>query len=159
MPYFYASDHHNKIPDLHPFQKPSANTYLRHTFQVPESGLLYCFPNQLYKISSDLIDSWANILRSNPTAYLWLLRHPTEGEKHIREEFTARGIYQDRLVFSNFEDNKIMYMLRTSICDVILDSPSWSAGATGLDAYWSGVPIINLPGDRTVERLGLSIMV
>ena len=52
-----------------------------------------------------------------------------------------------------------MYMLRTSICDVILDSPSWSAGATGLDAYWSGVPIINLPGDRTVERLGLSIMV
>ena len=50
-------------------------------------------------------------------------------------------------------------MVRTSVCDVILDSPLWSAGATGLDAYWAGVPIIDLPGDRTVERLGISIMV
>ena len=120
--------------------------------------MFYCFPNQLYKLTSDLLDSWANILRSNPLSYLWLLRHPAEGESHILQEFISRGIHKDRILFSNFEDNKSMYMVRTSVCDVILDSPMWSAGATGLDAYWSGVPIINLPGDRTVERLGLSIM-
>lgn len=159
LPFFYACDHHHKVPDLHPFQPPSATQYLRHAFKVPEQGLFYCFPNQLYKLTSDLLDSWANILRSNPTGILWLLRHPVEGEEHITEELLSRGIHRSRILFSDFEDNKIMYMLRTSICDVILDSPMWSAGATGLDAYWSGVPIINLPGDRTVERLGLSIMV
>lgn len=71
----------------------------------------------------------------------------------------ARGVYVDRILFSDFEDDKALYMVRTSVCDVILDSPLWSAGATGLDAYWAGVPIIDLPGDRTVERLGISIMV
>lgn len=159
LPYFYACDHHHKVPDLHPNQPPAANLYLRRAFQVPETGMFYCFPNQLYKITSDLLDSWANILRSNPTSYIWLLRHPSEGEVHILQEFIARGIAKQRILFSNFEDNKTMYMVRTGVCDVILDSPMWSAGATGLDAYWSGVPIINLPGDRTVERLGLSIMV
>lgn len=159
LPYFYACDHHHKVPDLHPYQPPSANLFLRRAFQVPEQGMFYCFPNQLYKLTSDLLDSWANILRSNPTSYIWLLRHPIEGEEHIVQEFISRGIHRKRVLFSDFEDNKTMYMVRTSVCDVILDSPMWSAGATGLDAYWSGVPIINLPGDRTVERLGLSIMV
>lgn len=71
----------------------------------------------------------------------------------------SRGISSDRILFSDFEEDKAMYMVRTSVCDVVLDSPLWSAGATGLDAYWSGVPIISLPGDRIVERLGASLMV
>ena len=159
LPYFYACNHHNRVPDLHPYQRPAATQYLRNVFHVPLDGTLLCFPNQLYKLTEDLLDTWSNILHRFPESYLWLLRHPTEGEVHIKEEFMARGVYVDRILFSDFEDDKALYMVRTSVCDVILDSPLWSAGATGLDAYWAGVPIIDLPGDRTVERLGISIMV
>lgn len=159
LPYYYACNHNNKVPDLHPYQSDSASLYLRNTFKVPQEGTLYCFPNQLYKISSDLLDTWANILHRHPASYLWLLRHPLEGEESIKLELMARGVHKDRVLFSDFEDNKALYMVRTSICDMILDSPVWSAGATGLDAYWSGVPVVNLPGDRTVERLGISLMV
>lgn len=159
LPYYYACNHHNKVPDLHPYQQPGAIQYLRNAFSVPLDGTLLCFPNQLYKLTSDLLDAWANILHRYPEGYLWLLRHPSEGEENIKQELMARGIFVDRILFSNFEDDKALYMVRTSICDIILDSPLWSAGATGLDAYWSGVPVLSLPGDRTVERLGASLMV
>ena len=159
LPNYYACNHFHKVPDLHPFQSSQGNEFLRQSFKVPLEGTLYCFPNQLYKITSDLLDAWANILRRHPHSYLWLLRHPKEGEEHIKLELMARGIHIERVVFSDFEENKVLYMVRTSVCDVVLDSTSWSAGATGLDAYWSGVPVINLPGDRTVERLGISLMV
>lgn len=159
LPYYYACNHYHKVPDLHPYQSDSANAYLRNSFKVPQDGTLFCFPNQLYKITSDLLDTWANILHRHPFSYLWLLRHPLEGEESIKLELMARGVYKDRVIFSDFEDNKALYMVRTSICDLILDSPIWSAGATGLDAYWSGVPVVNIPGDRTVERLGISLMV
>lgn len=159
LPFYYASDHVHRVPDLHPYQRPGSTAYLRRLFKVPETGFMFCFPNQLYKLTSDLLDVWANILRRVPTAYLWLLRHPPEGEPFIRDELMARGIFRDRVLFSDFEENKALYMVRTSVCDVVLDSPLWSAGATGLDSYWSGVPIVSLPGDRTVERLGDSLMV
>lgn len=32
----------------------------------------------------------------------------------------ARGVYVDRILFSDFEDDKALYMVRTSVCDVIL---------------------------------------
>lgn len=159
LPYYYACNHHHKVPDLHPYQRPGGAAYLRNVFKVPTEGHLFCFPNQLYKLTADLLDTWANILRRFPSSYLWLLRHPIEGEENIKLELQARGIFAKRVLFSDFENDKIYYMVRTSICDVILDSPLWSAGATGLDAYWSGVPIIGLAGDRTVERLGISLMV
>ena len=159
LPYYYACDHHHKIPDLHPFQRPKSMRVLRNAFSVPNDGVLLCFPNQLYKLTESLLTSWSNVLRRLPEGYLWLLRHPREGEQHIRDELMSRGISSDRILFSDFEEDKAMYMVRTSVCDVVLDSPLWSAGATGLDAYWSGVPIISLPGDRIVERLGASLMV
>lgn len=159
LPYYYACDHHHKVPDLHPFQRPKSMRVLRNAFSVPNDGVLLCFPNQLYKLTESLLTSWSNVLRRLPEGYLWLLRHPREGEQHIRDELMSRGISSDRILFSDFEEDKAMYMVRTSVCDVVLDSPLWSAGATGLDAYWSGVPIISLPGDRIVERLGASLMV
>ena len=41
---------------------------------------------------------------------------------------------------------------------MFLDTPRYNAGATGLDALWAGAPVLTLPGDRLVRRMGLSML-
>ena len=39
-----------------------------------------------------------------------------------------------------------------------LDSYPFNGGATTCDALWMGIPVVTLVGDRSVSRMGLSIL-
>ena len=47
--------------------------------------------------------------------------------------------------------------MRSAAADLFLDNPKYNAGATGVDALYSQVPVLTLPTDRTVGRMGASM--
>jgi protein O-GlcNAc transferase len=137
---------------------PSSSSALR------DAGRAFVFANfnQLFKLDDlSQLDVWANILRRSmrkrQRSSLWLLRHPAVAEPHVLEQFRARGIQTEkRILFSDFAP-KTVYLVRSSAADLFLDNPKYNAGATGVDALYSQVPVLTLPTERTVGRMGASM--
>jgi len=44
-----------------------------------------------------------------------------------------------------------------SLCDLFLDTPAYNAHQTAGDALWAGIPMLTLPGEKMVSRVGLSM--
>jgi protein O-GlcNAc transferase len=62
----------------------------RGQYGLPDSCVIYCNFNQLYKIDPLTLQSWVNILKAVPNSVLWLLRFPAVGEQNIQQ--TAQNL-------------------------------------------------------------------
>ena len=132
----------------------------RHALGKHEDAFIFCNFNQLFKLSVDKEDTlglWSQILhRAPPSSILWLLRHPSVAEPFVVRRLLALGINTTtRLSFSDFAEKK-QYLARSSAGDLFLDNFRYNAGATGVDALYSGVPVLTMPTDRSVGRFGWS---
>jgi protein O-GlcNAc transferase len=126
-----------------------------------DKTFIYCNFNQLFKLSidkSNTLSVWSQILRRNPSSIMWLLRHPTVAEPAVLLQMLSAGIISNssngnsRIIFSDFVD-KQTYLKRSSAADLFLDNHQYSAGATGVDALYSRVPILTIPTKRIVGRM------
>jgi predicted O-linked N-acetylglucosamine transferase (SPINDLY family) len=88
----------------------------------------------------------AAVLREDPEGFLLLLqgRHPHAAvELRRRFEKTLAGVHE-RVLFLPAQD-PVDYRRLLSLADVFLDSPHYSAGFTGYDAFSLGLTIVTLP--------------
>lgn len=84
-------------------QNPVMTT--RRQYGLPESAVIFCNFNQLYKIDPVTLDIWCNILTRVPNAVLWLLRFPAVGETHVINHCKQVGFFDKctlpRLLFDH----------------------------------------------------------
>ena len=158
--YKMSANHKNrKTMKEYDLQRSKHRHILLGTGDTEKDRFLFCNFNQLFKLSVDHVDTvglWSNILHRSSSSMLWLLRHPAVAEPFVRTRLMALGIQNTaRLLFSNFV-NKKEYLARSSAGDLFLDNNRYNAGATGVDALYSGVPVLTMPTDRIVGRFGLS---
>ena len=130
--------------------------------EMARTAFIFANFNQLFKLDDlSQLDVWANILRratgKHHRSFLWLLRHPAVAEPRVLNQLRARGIQtQLRIIFSDFVQ-KDEYLVRSSAADLFLDNFQYNAGATGVDALFSRVPVLTMPTERTVGRMGKSM--
>jgi predicted O-linked N-acetylglucosamine transferase (SPINDLY family) len=116
--------------------------------------------NNPAKITAEVVDVWAAILRQVPRARLLLkyLGMDDDGARgRLVNLFSAREVAADRLVFqgwSSFAD----YLAEFREVDVALDPFPFSGGVTTCNALWMGVPVITCPGKTFASRHGLSYL-
>lgn len=108
--------------------------------------------NRPQKITSDVLDCWAEILIQLPSAKLLLASMSDEEmiAKHT-EELVQRGVNSEQI------EGRLKTALTTYIdmhreVDVILDTFPYTGGTTTNYASWMGVPSLTLSGDRVVSR-------
>jgi protein O-GlcNAc transferase len=98
------------------------------------------------KMSLDVLDVWAAILRQLPASRLMLKYTGLQDAERCRplvEAFLAHGVTADRLAFeghSPFAEHLRAY----DQIDIALDPFPYSGGTTTRNALWSGVPVIAL---------------
>lgn len=114
--------------------------------------------NRPQKITAELLDNWANILRTLPDARL-LIGYMADDAmaEDYRTEMSRRGIAADRLDFHKkcaMQD----YLALHHQVDILLDSHPYSAGTTALYALWMGVPLITQIGESAVSRTAAAAM-
>eukprot|EP00002_Diphylleia_rotans_P040706 TRINITY_DN9721_c0_g1_i2.p1 TRINITY_DN9721_c0_g1~~TRINITY_DN9721_c0_g1_i2.p1 ORF type:complete len:793 (+),score=119.51 TRINITY_DN9721_c0_g1_i2:280-2658(+) len=129
----------------------------RKDFGLPESGVVFCNFNQLYKIDRDLFQSWIRIAKETPDSTLWLLRFPSDGEEYLRHEWSRSGLSDQRLVFGDLIDRSA-HMRRLSLCSLVLDNWTYNSHGTATDALWVGVPIITRFGHKIASRVAASLL-
>ncbi|SIO13922.1 Predicted O-linked N-acetylglucosamine transferase, SPINDLY family [Singulisphaera sp. GP187] len=123
-------------------------------------GVTFGSLHKLPKLNSRVLELWAELLRSIPTARLLLYRNNLRGQRkeEIEAFFRAQGITADRLELRNIvEGGGNHYQIYQDI-DISLDVFPWSGHTTACESVWMGVPIVTLRGNRHAGRMTASVL-
>jgi predicted O-linked N-acetylglucosamine transferase (SPINDLY family) len=114
--------------------------------------------NNLAKLNSRVLDTWAEILRRSQNSRLLMKARGLGGQsvdQQYLDAFSARGVDPNRLEFSP-SSSHTGYLESYRRADVLLDPFPFSGGTTTCDALWMGVPVITRPGETYASRHSLS---
>lgn len=124
------------------------------TVRDPAAGAVFVSNNNLLKITPQVLEAWAAILRELPAAVLvvrWKTLVAEETRTAFAERFaTAGGNPAQLRVLPPLQVDQLLASYADT--DIMLDSFPFSGGITSLDALSSGVPVVALAGDRMAGR-------
>lgn len=122
---------------------------------LPERGFVFCAFNNPEKIDRAVFECWMGILKRTPGSVLWLSRAQSpEVEGNFRAAAAAAGVDGARLVFAARVPDKASHMARHQLAGLFLDTFTYNANSTALDALWAGLPVLTCAGDRFGARFG-----
>jgi predicted O-linked N-acetylglucosamine transferase (SPINDLY family) len=137
----------------------SSRQFKRSELGLPESGVVYCSFNNVYKINPQMFDVWMRILQQVPGSVLWLQGGSHENVKeNLRREAQARGVQPDRLVFAARMELMAEHLARHRAADVFLDTLPFNAHTTAADALWAGLPVLTCLGESSLGRIAGSLL-
>lgn len=117
--------------------------------------------NNLAKMSSQTVATWADILKEVPRSRLLLKRyafHDPETRYKTLAKFAIHGIAEDRLVLKVNDVAQRNHFASYAEMDIALDPFPYNGTATTCEALWMGVPVIVLAGTRHSGRVGKTIL-
>jgi predicted O-linked N-acetylglucosamine transferase (SPINDLY family) len=135
---------------------PLSSTRAEHG--LPETGLVFCSFNQVWKISPKEFDVWMDLLRDVPGSVLWLFRSNPLAGSNLQREAAARGIAPERLVLAEPLEHA-EHLARLRHADLFLDCFTYNAHTTASDALWAGVPVLTCAGRAFPARVAASLLV
>ncbi|MBF0625548.1 MAG: tetratricopeptide repeat protein [Magnetococcales bacterium] len=116
--------------------------------------------NNLPKLTPTTLDLWCRLLEAVPDSRL-LLKSGPFFEPQTRELYLRRlldrGLATERITLLGPSPFR-QYLADYARVDVSLDPIPFNGGVTSLQGLWQGVPLLTLPGDRHVARVGASLM-
>ena len=133
----------------------------RKSFGLRDDDFVFCVFNAPKKINREVFDSWMRILDRVPGSCLWL-SNPEQSTllvSNLREAARQFGIDPDRLVFSARIPDKSLHFARHRLADLFLDTFSYNASTTAIDALWAGLPILTRSGDTFCSRICADMLV
>ena len=114
--------------------------------------------NNFSKVNDGVLQRWTEVLRAVEGSRL-LLQCPAGGtQARVREFFAARAIAAERIELVARTATRAEFLELFQRMDIALDPFPYNGGTTTCEALWMGVPVLTLPGERIVSRIGLSIL-
>ena len=117
--------------------------------------------NNIAKINSEVIFTWAEILKKVKNSQL-LLKHRAFDDDtrrtYITAIFSSAGISRDRLIFKGFTSDRADYLSVYDEIDIALDPFPFGGGTVSYEALWMGVPVLTIAGPKFMGRLSGSLM-
>lgn len=117
--------------------------------------------NAMPKITTEVIELWARILRALPTAQLFLknsaLRDRTT-RKRCLALFEQQGVLAGRVELMEIVPATVDHLALYNRIDIALDTCPYNGTTTTCEAMWMGVPVIVLEGNRHAARVGVSLI-
>ena len=145
-----------------PVYLPSVIDY-QGTEGLPEANPLPCLTERptfgvfqrSLKINAQGIRLWARILERLPEARLIMKSHYSPSlQAWIREHFGAQSAQVEIRGATSSYEHKLMY----AEIDLSLDTFPQTAGVSGCDGFYMGVPMVTLIGDRAIQRTSASLL-
>ena len=145
---FYPYDTTRNTPGLAPS---------RAALGLPETAFVLCGFARPEKIEPRLFARWLDLLQSLPSAVLWLGPVSAAACAALRAQAQARGLAAERLIFVARVDHA-NHLARHRAADLFLDTWTFNAHTTGLDALQAGLPMVSLKGTAWSSRYGASLL-
>lgn len=138
-------------------QRPVAATPTRADCGLPPDAFVFCCFNNAFKLSPEVLQVWARILKRVPGAVLWLLEDNVWASERVRTYMQSQGVEAQRIVFAPRKPPH-EHVARNACADLFLDSPPCGAGVTASEAMRAGLPLLTLPGRTLVSRVAASVL-
>lgn len=117
--------------------------------------------NNLPKINEKVIALWAELLRSIPSARLFIKSPPLTDAVTCERYyglFEAQGISRERIELIGRTASQAEHLDLYKRLDIALDPFPYNGTTTTCEALWMGVPVITLAGERHSGRVGVSLL-
>lgn len=138
-------------------QKIAEISPAREQMGLPLEAFVFCSFNNAHKIEPQIFDVWMRILRRVPGSVLWLLTSYAEVQSNLRREAELRGVAPERLIFATVVP-KDLHLARHRLADLFLDTRSYNAHTTAVDALWAGLLLLTYPGRSFATRVAASLL-
>lgn len=138
-------------------QRPRPQGMTRAQAGLPEDAVVLCAFNQAYKISDEVLDVWAGLLRDLPQAVLWLLDWHGQARPNLEAQMQVRGMDLSR-VFWAPRLALAEHINRVQLADIFIDTWPCNAHTTASDALWAGVPVVTFLGQTFASRVASSLL-
>ena len=138
-------------------RKISEKIFLRSSYGIPKEAFTFCCFNNSYKISRNEFDIWMKLLNKIEGSYLLLLLKDELTKKNLQSEAEKKNINPNRLKFFDYI-NVQDHLSRHSLADLYLDTFNYNAHTSGVDALWTGVPLITKQGNSFAARACASLL-
>lgn len=114
--------------------------------------------NNFSRVNDAVLRLWARVLREVRNSRL-LMRCPAgTTQARARAFLEEQGIEPGRVELSGWTPSRAEFQRRFERLDIALDPFPCNGGTTTCDTLWMGVPVLTLPGEVVVSRIGLSIL-
>ena len=113
-----------------------------------------------YKVTPQVYDAWARILRGCNDARLMLGNRVLSSEcnrQYILQQFSDRGVDPDRITCLPPADH-LDFLRYYERFDIALDAFPYNGGTTTTEAMWQGVPTLAINGDRWAARTSATLL-
>jgi len=118
-------------------------------------------PNNLAKMTPQVVETWAEILRRVPQSRLLLwyggATQDAGTQTRLCERFAAVGIDADRLAWAGWRPHAERLDAYHEM-DLVLDTFPFSGCTTTCESLWMGVPVVTCPGETYMSRQSLSVL-
>lgn len=114
--------------------------------------------NNFSKVTDEMLQVWAKILRAVPNSHLFLkagIFNSESGMKVALGRLQEAGISMEAIDAEYIEP---AYLEKYARIDIALDTFPYPGGGTTCDALYMGVPVITLVGKRHNSRFGYSLL-
>jgi predicted O-linked N-acetylglucosamine transferase (SPINDLY family) len=138
-------------------QEVAADTPSREEAGLPPDGFVFCSFNNSYKLAKPVFEVWMRLLAAVPGSVLWLAEANPDMAINLRREAQRCSIAPERLVFVPRVPLP-QHLARQRLAGVFLDTAPYNAGATGIAALWSGIPLLTILGQTFVGRMAASML-
>lgn len=124
---------------------------------LPEDGFIFCSFNSSYKFNRPVFESWMRLLDAVAGSVLWLAQSNARMAVNLRREAARCGVAPERIIFAP-RLALAHHLARQRLAGLFLDTSPYNAGATGVAALWSGVPLVTMAGNSFVGRMAASML-
>lgn len=118
-----------------------------------------CFNNSV-KISENSIFVWSKILLKTEKSKIIIKASSKDSEiaqKKIIEKFESNNVDKSRIIFQEYQTNRIDHLKMYNMVDICLDTFPYPGVTTSFESIWMGVPVLTMQGFNFVSRCGESI--
>lgn len=109
--------------------------------------------NASWKLNRETFAVWAGVLRHLPRSRLLVLAPAGRAADFVLSSLEELGVARERVECLPRQP-RLDYLATYQRIDVCLDTIPYNGHTTSLDAFWMGVPVVTLVGDRVVGRAG-----
>ncbi|MFY0693265.1 MAG: tetratricopeptide repeat protein [Paracoccaceae bacterium] len=126
-------------------------------YGLPEEGFVFCCLNNSYKLGSREFEIWMRLLGKVEGSVLWLQNANESATKNLRKEAAKHNIDPERLVFTQRLSHE-EHLARYNSADLFLDTFTYNAHTTALEALWAGLPVVTKAGQQFAARVAASLL-
>lgn len=140
-----------------PVNRPLAKPMTRKEVGLPEDAFIYGSFNANRKITPQMLDMWADIVKSTPNGILWILTNNAESRINIQKKLVAAGVSPKRIFFMTkmqFEH----HLNRIPLADLGLDTYPVNGHTTTSEMLWAGLPVLTYKGTNFASRVSESLL-